>query len=121
MHMQKEELAIVVLLLFAAIAACVLLLISTDVPGAAYSADSKVGDVVHLEGLMVYKEMTASGGHITMTVKSEAGLVKVFVSASSDAIDNADATDPGNHVYVQGKVQDYKGEREILATSISIE
>jgi DNA/RNA endonuclease YhcR with UshA esterase domain len=121
MHLQKEELAVVVLLLFAAVAACGLLLVSAGAPGAVYSPDSKTGDIVHLEGLLLHKEKTASGGHILLTVKSGTEMVTVFVSATSDAIDAAGATEPGNNLYVQGKVQDYKGQREIAASSISIE
>jgi hypothetical protein len=121
MHLQKEELAVVVLLLFAAVAACTLLLVSAGTPGAAYTSDSKAGDVVHLEGTLLHKEKTVSGGHQLLTVKSGTDLVAVFVSAASGAVEGADAAQPGNNIYVQGKVQDYKGQREIAASAISIE
>jgi hypothetical protein len=121
MHLQKEELAVVVLLLFAAVAACGLLLVSAGAPGLAYSNNSKAGDTVHLEGLLLHKEKTVSGGHQMLTVKSGTDLVTVFVSATSGAIDEADAARAGQSIYVQGKVQDYKGQREIAATAISIE
>jgi len=121
MRLQKEELAVVVLLLFAAVASSALLLVSAGSPGATYDNDSKTGDIVHLEGQLLYKEPTGSGGHQLLTVKSGTGLVTVFVSATSGGHEAADAAKPGNIIYVQGKVQDYKGQREIVASSISVE
>jgi DNA/RNA endonuclease YhcR with UshA esterase domain len=121
MHLQKEELAVVVLLLFAAIAASALMLVSAGAPGAAYSKESRAGDIVHLEGLLLHKEKTGSGGHQLLTVKSGTELVTVFVSATCGGRETADAAKPGNTVYIQGKVQDYKGQREIAASSISLE
>ena len=121
MRLQKEELAIVVLLLFAAIASSSLLLVSAGAPGATYSNDSRVGDIVHLEGQLLHKEKTGSSGHQLLTVKSGTGLVTVFVSSTSGGRETADAAKPGNIIYIQGKVQDYKGQREIVASSISIE
>jgi hypothetical protein len=121
MRLQKEELAVVVLLLFAAVASSALLLVSAGAPGATYSNDSKAGDTVHLEGQLLYKEPTGSGGHQLLTVKSGTELVTVFVSATSGVLEAADAAKPGNTIYVQGKVQDYKGQREIVASSISLE
>jgi hypothetical protein len=121
MHLQKEELAIVVLLLFAAIAASALMLVSAGAPGTAYSNDSRIGAIVHLEGLLLYKEKTGSGGHQLLTVKSGTELVTVFVSATSGGREAADAAKPGNTIFIQGKLQDYKGQREIVASAISIE
>jgi type 1 fimbria pilin len=121
MRLQKEELAVVVLLLFAAVAAPALLLVSASAPGTDYSNNSKAGDVVHFEGLLLHKENTVSDGHQMLTVKMGNDLVVVFVSATSSARDDADAAEPGNNIYVQGKVQDYKGQREIAATAITVE
>lgn len=120
MHMQKEELAVVALLLSAAVAACVLVLVTGEAPGAQYSAESKPGDTVVLEGLLVHKENTGSGGHILLTVKAGPELVKVFVNARGGAVDVATMASNGNFVSVHGKVQEYKGEREIVADSVSI-
>ncbi len=121
MHMQKEELAVVVLMLCAAVAACTLAFVSADAPGARYTNASKAGDVVYLEGLLLHKENTVSGGHTLLTVKWGTGLITIFVPAGSASRAAADAAKPGNVIYVQGKVQDYKGQREIAATSISVE
>ena len=121
MHLQKEELALVVLLLFAAVAACALAIVSAGAPGAHYTNASKTGDVVHLEGLLLHMEKTSSGGHLLLTVKSGAELVTVFVSGTSGAIEAASSAKPGNILYIQGKVQEYKGQREILASSITVE
>ena len=120
MHLQKEELAVVILLLFATIASFALLLLSVGAPGNTYSSDTKTGDTVCLEGLLLHKENTGSGGHQLLTVKAGTEMVTVFVSATSDDRDVADAAQPGNTVRIQGKVQDYKGQKEIAASSISI-
>jgi hypothetical protein len=45
----------------------------------------------------------------------------VFVSATSAGREAAEGAKPGNTIYVQGKVQDYQGQREIAASSISVE
>lgn len=120
MHLQKEELAVVVLLLFAAVAACVLVVVTGEPPGAQYSSGSKPGDTVVLEGLLVHKEKTGSGGHMLLTVKSGSELVKVFVDARGSSLDVAASASPGNMVSVHGKVQEYKGGREVVANSLSI-
>ncbi|MGA9141386.1 MAG: OB-fold nucleic acid binding domain-containing protein [Methanocella sp.] len=119
--MQKEELAVIVLLLFAAVAACVLVLVTGEAPGAQYSGASKPGDTVVLEGLLVHKEETGSGGHLLLTVKAGPELVKVFVNARSSALDVAAAASPGSMLSVRGEVQEYKGGREVVASSISIQ
>ena len=62
MHMQKEELAVIVLLLFAAVAACVLVLVTGEAPGAQYLGASKPGDTVVLEGLLCTRKRRAAGG-----------------------------------------------------------
>ena len=121
MHMQKEELAVVALLLSAAVAACILVLVTGEAPGAQYSDESKPGDTVILEGLLVHKEATGSGGHLMLTVKAGPGLVKVFVNARSSALDVAATASPGNMLSIRGEVQEYKGEREVVASSISIQ
>jgi DNA/RNA endonuclease YhcR with UshA esterase domain len=120
MHMQKEELAVVVLLLSAAVATCVLVLITGEAPGAQYSASSKPGDAVVMDGLLVHKENTGSGGHMLLTVKTEPGLVKVFVNSRSSALEIATSARAGDTLSVRGEVQDYKGEREVVASSIAI-
>jgi DNA/RNA endonuclease YhcR with UshA esterase domain len=121
MRLQKEELAVVVLLLFAALAACVLVLVTGESPGSKYTGSSKTGDTVVLEGLLVHKEKTGSGGHMLLTVKAGTELVTVFVDARGSAIDIATSATSGNMLSVRGKVQDYKGTREVVASSISIE
>lgn len=120
MHLQKEELAVVILLLFAAVASSALLLVAAGAPGTAYSSDSRPGEIVYLEGLLLHKKNTGSGGHLLLTVKSGTEMVTVFVSAKCDGYEAADRASPGNIICVQGKVQEYKGQREIAATSISI-
>ena len=121
MHLQKVEVAVVVLLLFAAVAISAVAFVSTGAPGQPYTGTSKAGDTVHLEGLLLHKEKTNSGGHLLLKVKSGTDLVTVFVSAASNAHDTADVASEGKMIAVVGKVQDYKGNREITATSITIE
>ena len=120
MHLQKEELAVVALLLCAAVTSFALFVVAGNGPGAPYSKASKAGDVVYLEGMLLHKEKTQSGGHLLLTVKVEAELVSIFVRSSSPAFPAADAAVSGNVIAVQGKVQDYKGAREIDASTVTI-
>jgi hypothetical protein len=52
---------------------------------------------------------------------AEHGPHRQLEGAGIRARDDADAAEPGDNIYVQGKVQDYKGQREIAATAITVE
>ena len=97
MHLQKEELAVVVLLLFAAVAACVLVVVTGEPPGAQYSSASKPGDTVVLEGLLVHKEKTGSGGHMLLTVKSGSGTGQGLRRRKGQRAGRGSIGQPGQH------------------------
>ena len=119
MHLQKEEIAALALLLCAAVATSAFAFLATS-GSAPYTASSKAGDNVHLEGLLLYKEKTKTGGNWLLTVQSDGEPVTVFVPSSSGAYSSAESAAPGRLVDVQGKVQDYKGTKEVAATAIEL-
>lgn len=119
MRLQKEELATVAILICALVAVGILYVFLSGSAHAEYSANSKDGDSVYAQGTLLSNEHTRTGGHIVMSVKTDNGPVSVFVSASSDCYDAADAAQPGKDVRVTGKLQTYKNEKEIVADSVS--
>lgn len=116
MRLKKEELATLVILACALVAIGALYLAS--LPSGQYSWSSADGDHVTVTGALLSKEKTQSGGHIILSVKTDSGPLSVFVPASSDGFDEAQKTEPGKEITVTGKVQTYKGEKELVAESI---
>jgi DNA/RNA endonuclease YhcR with UshA esterase domain len=119
MYLQKEEVAAAVLLLCAAVATSAFAFLAANA-SAPYSEDSGKGDLVRIEGTVLHKEKTYRGGHVLLTVRTGTGPVTVFVPSSCDAYDAADRASPGRLVAVQGTVQEYRGEREIVAETIEL-
>lgn len=119
MRLQKEELATVVILGCALLAIAVLYLMTAWNPYGSYSPTSKDGDTVSVSGTILTKETTKTGGHIILDVKTDIGPVTVFVPASCDSIGVAQKAEPGRQVKATGKVQTYKGEREIVASMVA--
>ena len=60
----------------------------------------------------------AGGGHVILIVKTDSGPLDVFVPASSDALESANDTKPGDEVEVIGTVKTYKSQKEVVADSI---
>lgn len=119
MQLQKEELAAIALLLCASVAICAFSFMSFN-GSAPYTNDSRIGDTVRLEGTVLHKDSTGTGGHVLLTIKTDGSPVTVFVASSSSAFAAANRASPGNLVAIQGKLQDYKGSKEILASIIEI-
>jgi tRNA(Ile2) C34 agmatinyltransferase TiaS len=116
MRLKNEELAAFIILVCALLAVGALYLLS----GASkpYSWSSNEGDRVSVTGLVLSKESTYQGGHIIMTVKTDAGLLSIFVPATSDAFEAADQTKPGDEIEAIGTVQIYKDQKEVVAETI---
>lgn len=119
MRLQKEELATVAILLCALAAIGILYVFLSGSAHGQYSADSKEGDIVSARGTLLSKERTHTGGHLVMSIKTDAGPLKIFVSSSSDCYDAAEGLQPGREVKVTGKVEIYQNEKEIIPDSIS--
>jgi tRNA(Ile2) C34 agmatinyltransferase TiaS len=116
MRLKNEELAAFIILVCALLAVGALYLLS----GASepYSWSSNDGDRVSVTGLVLSKESTYQGGHIIMTVKTDAGPLSIFIPASSDTLQAASLIRPGDEITVTGTVQTYKEQKEVVAETI---
>jgi DNA/RNA endonuclease YhcR with UshA esterase domain len=119
MRLQKEELATVAILICALVAVGILYIFLSGGAHAQYSASSKDGDTLYAQGTLLSKDHTKTGGHIVMSIRTDAGILNVFVPASCDTFSVADSAKPGKSVKVTGKLQTYNGEKEIVADSVS--
>ena len=116
MRFQKEEIAVFVIILCALLAAGALYIMSgVTVP---YSWSSGNGSHVSVTGQVLSKEKTYQGGHIILHIKTNTGPLTVFVPSSSGAFESANRSRPGSEIEATGKVQVYKGEKEIVAETI---
>jgi DNA/RNA endonuclease YhcR with UshA esterase domain len=119
MRLQKEELATVAILLCALVAVGILYVFLSGGAHAQYSASSKDGDSIYAQGTLLSKSQTKTGGHIVMSIRTDAGILNVFVPASCDTFNVANSAKPGKSIKVTGKLQTYNGAKEIVADSIS--
>ena len=112
--MQKEEKVVVVLLVMATLSLIVAYFgFSTQTQ--AYSKDSKLGEQVYVEGVVLSKQMTRTGDNLILTLSNLN--IKVFVPRDSGAKEIYDAVKTGDSVRVTGKVQEYKNSRELVVGS----
>ena len=112
--MQKEEKVVVVLLVMAALSLIVGywgFSSQTQI----YSSDSKVGDSVYLEGVILSKQMTRTGDNLIITLSNLN--IKVFISKNDGAKNIYDSLKNGDKVRITGKVQEYKNVKEIVVES----
>ena len=116
MRFSNGELAAIVLLVCALLAVGAFYVLSGVVK--TYSWSSADGDRVSVTGMLLSKETTYKGGHVLLHLKADTGPVDVFVPASSDASAAANASLPGSTIEAIGKVQTYKGQKEIVAESV---
>ncbi len=116
MRFQKEEIAAFILIVCALAVTGILYLLAGAV--SPYSWSSHDGDRVSVTGLVLSKDTTYKGGHITLTIKTDAGPLSVFVPASSDAFRVANRTRQGNEIEAIGTVKTYKGQKEVVAETI---
>jgi tRNA(Ile2) C34 agmatinyltransferase TiaS len=116
MRLKREEMAAVVILIFASLAVCCLYLLSGY--SKPYSYSSADGDRVSVTGPVLHSEKTYQGGHVILTVRTDAGPLSVFVPASSDAFKAASEAAPGDEIEAIGTVQTYKGAKEVVAEKI---
>lgn len=115
--MEKEEKIVLVLLamLLCSISIAYVTFFTGDGGDIAeFSMQSNVGEKVVLEGSVLSKRMTNTGGHLLMTVDSSAGPVKVFVPSKNGAQDMADILEKKDVIRVVGTVDMYQREKEVV-------
>lgn len=112
---RQEKIAILVLVVVIAVVLVSALVLESAGKGSfsrPYGPGSAEGELVHHQGVVEKSTMTASGGHNVLLVSG----VRVFVPSMYV---QQGWPRPGDEVTVYGKVQTYRGEREILVGSIS--
>lgn len=109
--MQREEKVVVVLLTMAVLSLIIGYLGFASSPQA-YSEDSKIGELVYVEGTILSKKMTGTGDHLILKIS---GLnIDVFVPNRNGAEEVYEAVKPGDEVSITGKVAEYRNAREIV-------
>ena len=119
MNLQKTELAVILLLLLSTIAIGLVYLASTN---SSFLRSAKAGHdgSITVEGILLHKDITYTGKHVLMTVKTIDGPVAVFVPAASDSYTVASKAEPGCNLLITGKEQEYNGKPEIVASALAI-
>ncbi len=112
--MQKEEKIVVVLLIMAALS-LIIGYFGFSSQTQAYSKDSKLGERVYVEGTILSEQMTRTGDNLMITLSNLD--IRVFVSKSKGAKEVYDSVKTGDRVKITGKVEEYKGAREIAVES----
>jgi exonuclease VII large subunit len=79
-------------------------------------ADLKVGQIERIEG-MVNSVYTSKDRHVFLKVSDSSGDIDVVAFKSAN-IDLAYELENGDQVTVLGKVEEYKGKNEIVASSM---
>lgn len=118
MRLHREELATIVILLFAAVSLFILYVCMTQSSYGQYSDFAKEGDKVIVEGLALSKEMTYSGGHYIIIVKSGDNIVKAFIPSSCDNFESIKKLSAGDRIRIEGTIKIYKSEKEVVAEKI---
>lgn len=116
MKLTREEKATLIILATCALAVAALFIFSGNAQDSLprYTQDSKPGDNVRVDGVILHKEKTGTGGHLILQVKAGTDSVKVFVPASSGSYQAVEKAMDGDSISLSGVVKLYKGEIEVV-------
>ncbi len=78
---------------------------------------SSVGDLVYFEGTILSKKFTFKGDHLLLSVDYGQNFVKVFIPNKNGAVDIDNMIDENDYVRIQGVVDEYEGELEVVVQS----
>ena len=119
--MEKEEKIVAVLLVMAILSLTVAYVTFFHDTGGSASNDalqlterSSVGDLVYLEGSILSKKFTFKGDHLLLSIDHDENVVKVFIPNNNGAVDIDDMVSENDYVRIQGIVDEYQGEREVV-------
>ena len=122
--MEKEEKIVAVLLVMAILSLGVAYVTFFQDNGEGTSNDalqlterSSVGDLVYFEGLILSKKFTFKGDHLLLSVDSDQNIVKVFIPNNNGAVDVDNMVNENDYVRIQGIVDEYQGECEVVVQS----
>lgn len=122
--MEKEEKVVAVLLTMAILSLGVAYVTFFQGNGEGISNDalqlterSSVGDLVYFEGSILSKKFTFKGDHLLLSVDYDQNVVKVFIPNNNGAVDVDNMINENDMVRIQGIVDEYQGELEIVVQS----
>ncbi|WP_230742964.1 DNA-binding protein [Methanooceanicella nereidis] len=118
MRLQKGEIATIAILSCALFAIVSMFFLMGHETYQTYGPDSDVGDNVVVEGILLSKERTYTGGHLLLAVKSGSIIANVFVYSSCEDHYLFNGMSAGDHIKLKGTVKLYKGEKEVVAEKI---
>ena len=122
--MEKEEKIVAVLLTMAILSLGVAYVTFFQGNGEGISTDalqlterSSVGDLVYFEGTILSKKYTFKGDHLLLSVDYGQNFVKVFIPNKNGAVDIDNMVNENDDVHIQGIVDEYQGELEVVVQS----
>ncbi|HJH29497.1 MAG TPA: nucleotide-binding protein [Methanosarcinaceae archaeon] len=122
--MEKEEKIVAVLLTMAILSLGVAYVTFFQGNGEGINNDalqltelSSVGDLVYFEGSILSKKFTFKGDHLLLSVDYNQNIVKVFIPNNNGAVDIDNTVNENDYVRIQGIVDEYQGEYEIVVQS----
>ena len=122
--MEKEEKIVAVLLTMAILSLGVAYVTFFQNDGDSINNDalqlteqSAIGDFVYIEGTILNKKFTFKGDHLLLSVDYDQNVVKVFIPNNNGAVDVDNMVNENDMVRIQGIVDQYQGEREVVVQS----
>jgi DNA/RNA endonuclease YhcR with UshA esterase domain len=117
--MEKEEKVIAILLTMAILSLAVAYVTyfpnSFNKRGEQPLTDStEVGETVTIEGTLYSKENTFNGNHLILQIDYNSDLLTVFIPENNGAMNIDSRIAVGDRLRIKGKVDEYKGEPEII-------
>lgn len=117
--LQKEEKITLVLMIMALLVLIIAYFgfVAGDAGPSTYSDNSKIGDLVILQGEVVGKRGTYTGDHLILTVDVDRSLTRVFIHRNNGAGQVGLSVNVADHVEITGIVDEYQGDKEIRVIS----
>ena len=78
---------------------------------------SSVGDLVYFEGSILSKKYTFKGDHLLLSVDYDDNVIKVFIPNNNGAVDIDNMVNENDHVRIQGTLDEYQDELEVVVQS----
>ena len=78
---------------------------------------SAIGDFVYLEGSILNKKFTFKGDHLLLSIDHGQNVVKIFIPNDKGALEVDNLVNENEYVRIQGTLDEYQGEREVVVNS----
>jgi OB-fold nucleic acid binding domain. len=119
----KQESKIIIILFIMAFSSVILLYsIVSEEPSAGFASEtpvvpdkSDIGKIVYVEGTVLNKRMTYTGGNLIVNIEcKDNSVVMIFVPKSSGAASLSDRVEVNDFIGVKGSVEEYGGSLEVV-------